>query len=303
MIRLSIIIVTYNSEKDIFQCLDSIYSQSDLSHDEFEIIVVDNDSKLVDEMFSKIRTDYPSNIRLIKNPKGNGGYGQGNNVGIKEAEAPIILIMNPDIRLIEPVFRKAVEYMEAQPNISMYGMKQMLTKNIPSHNSISCTYMMNGYVYTIMTALANRRDYFNPKYMHFSGSCFFIRKSLFESIGLFDESVFMYGEEDDIHYRMKQKYGANMVYNPSLRYIHQTLERKPTLSYQKKLVEVAIRQNEKKGYSKTKTVKNRIRNNRMLLFREWLKLKLGKGNQELYDQLKSYMDYLKSLRQKSESAN
>lgn len=296
MLRLSIIIVTYNSEKDIYQCLDSIYAFSDLPEEEFEIIIVDNNSKHVDELFSRIRQDYPRNVHCVKNPKGNGGYGQGNNIGIKEAKAPVVLIMNPDIRLIQPVFLTPVEAMEADHDISMYGMKQMLTDKIPSKNSFSCTYMMNGYLYTIMTAVSNRWDYFNPKYMYFSGCCFFIRKDLFQSIGLFDETVFMYGEEDDIHYRMTQKHGAHMVYNPKLRYIHKTLGRKPTLSYHKQVVDVAILQNEKKGYPKRKTVLNRIRNTRMLLWREWLKLKLGKADHEHYEQLRAYMSYLKSLR-------
>ena len=45
MKRLSIIIVTYNSEKDIYDCLDSIKQYSDINAEELEIIVVDNNSR------------------------------------------------------------------------------------------------------------------------------------------------------------------------------------------------------------------------------------------------------------------
>lgn len=245
MKRLSIIIVTYNSEHDIYDCVSSIMKFSDIPLSEIELIIVDNNSRDTDTMFIKLKELYGNDIVLIKNTH-NGGYGQGNNVGIKKATAPVILIMNPDVRLIEPIFKTAVEAFENNSELAMYGMKQMLTPTLPSTNSFTCTYAINGYVQTIMSSVCNRYDHYIAKYMHFSGSCFFIRKQMFEHAGLFDESVFMYGEEEDIHYRMWQLGYTKMVYNPKLHYIHLVKERKPDLKYELKLIDVAVFQNEKK---------------------------------------------------------
>lgn len=291
MKRLSIIIVTYKSEKDIYDCIDSIWKNCDIAKDDLEIIIIDN-SPESEPMFGKLRKKYSSDIMLIHNTH-NGGYGQGNNMGICKATAPIVLIMNPDVRLMEPIFKTAIEEFEKNKELCIYGMKQMLSETVPSTNSFSCTYMMNGYLYTLLTAFGNRFDCYIPKYMHFSGSCFYIRKSMFEDIGLFDESIFMYGEEDDIHYRLRKKGYTQMKYNSQLHYIHLVKDRKPDLAYERKLVEVAIQQNEKKGYPAYKTIKNRIRNAKMILIREYIKIKTGKKDMALYNMLKNHILILK----------
>ena len=204
MKRLSIVIVTYKQEKDIFDCVKTIQKYADIPLSEIELIVVDNNSRETDIMFAQLQQLYGNDIVLIKNTR-NGGYGQGNNIGIRKAKAPVILIMNPDVRLMEPVFKMALEAFDCNKDLSMYGMKQMLSATEPSTNSFCCAYTVNGYLQTFMTSMGNRYDRYIPRYMHFSGSCFFIRKEMFEQAGLFDETIFMYGEEEDIHYRMRKK--------------------------------------------------------------------------------------------------
>lgn len=294
MKRLSIIIVTYNSGKDIYDCIASIQKHTDIPLEEIELIVVDNNSPSGDIMFKKLEKQYGKDIILIKNTH-NGGYGQGNNVGIKKATAPIILIMNPDVRLIEPIFKKPTEAFEKDKTLSVYGIKQMLTADTPSHSSFTCTYMMNGYVSTLLTGLCVRLNWYIPRYMYVSGSCFYIRKSTFEKIGLFDESIFMYGEEDDIRYRLRQNGYKKMKYDPDLHYIHLIKDRQPDLAYELRLVDVAVRQNEKKSYPVQKTIKNRIRSARILLMRERLRMIMkGKKDTALYCMLKNYISILKT---------
>lgn len=284
MKKVSIIIVTYNSEKDIYDCVSSIQKFSDIPLSEIELIIVDNNSRNTDTMFDKLKEMYGDDIVLIKNTH-NGGYGQGNNVGIRKASAPIILIMNPDVRLFEPIFKTAVEAFESDTNLAMYGMKQMLTPTQPSTNSFTCAYTVNGYIQTIMSSMGNRFDHYISKYMHFSGSCFYIRKQMFEQVGLFDESVFMYGEEEDIHYRMWQHGFKTMVYNPLLHYIHMVKDRKPELKYELKLIDVAVLQAEKKGFSAKKMLTNRLKNTNFLIFRERIKMLMGKNDKSQINML------------------
>lgn len=287
MKRLSIIIVTYNSEKDIFDCISSIKQWSDIPFDELELIIVDNNSRNTDSMFEQLRSLYSNDIVLIKNTH-NGGYGQGNNMGIRRATAPVILIMNPDVRMIEPVFKTTLDAFERNNSLCMYGMKQMLSATEVSSNSFCCAYTVNGYLQTIMTSIGNRFDYYLPRYMHFSGSCFFIRKEMFEQVGLFDETIFMYGEEEDIHYRMRKNGFKQMIYNPKLHYIHLTKEREPNLAYEIKLLDVAITQSKKKGCTEIRIIKNRLRNNTILLLREKLLVFLGKKDKRQMQLLKDF---------------
>lgn len=295
MKKLSVIIVTYNSEKDIYDCLNSIYSHCDIPVDELEVIVVDNNSKEADIMFETIRKEHGNNVVLIKNSK-NGGYGQGNNVGIKHASAPIILIMNPDVRLTSASFQTVLDHFEKDSKLSMYGMKQLLDDGSVSMNTFNCSNLMNGYLGTLLTGLCNRRDIYIPRWMYFSGSCFYIRKSMFEAIGLFDESIFMYGEENDIHHRMKTKFGAHFFYNKNIKYQHLTMERKPDKKTEDKMLLSNIQVNEKFGYSKKKTIRNKIQTVNILLWREKIKRAMGLSySAEFIKMLSEYKKHLRNI--------
>lgn len=299
MKKVSIIIVTYNSEKDIYDCITSIIENSDIPLAEIELIVVDNNSTGCDTMFKKLKTLWGEDIVLIKNSS-NGGYGQGNNVGIRRCSAPLVLIMNPDVRLVCPIFHKAIDRFSKDKSMCMLGMKQWLTLEDPSTNSFTCTYMMNGYLSTILSALCTRLDIYIAKYMHFSGSCFFINKAMFEAIGLFDESVFLYGEEDDIHYRLMHRFKkCKMVYDNSLKYLHLTKERQPDIKYEKTLIDVAVIQNKKKGYDERITLKNRLRCINLQIFRERLRIMFGKNDKTLLNILEGLKLYVKEKRQNS----
>lgn len=280
MKSVSIIIVTYNSEKDIFDCVRSIQEYADIPLSEIELIVVDNNSREPDKMFMELQNLWGDDIVLIKNSC-NGGYGQGNNVGIRRASAPVILIMNPDVRLTSPFFAKPLAAFANDEKLNMYGMKQWYTPTLPSQSSFSCTYRLNGYLRTFLEAFCNRFNLYIPSLMHLSGSCFYVRKAPFETIGLFDETVFMYGEEDDIRWRFEQKFGNHICFDKSLRYLHLTTERPPCAATELKYLEIAMLQNEKKGYSKAKTVSNFLQIYKLKYWRECLRRFLGKPHREL----------------------
>ena len=106
MITLSVIILTHNSENDIYQCLESVYQHNDIGK-ELEVIIVDNQSTNFASMRDGIVQRYPQVI--ITQNTHNGGYGQGNNVGIRMAQAPIIAIMNPDVRITHPIFKEMLQ--------------------------------------------------------------------------------------------------------------------------------------------------------------------------------------------------
>ena len=251
MKQLSIIIVTYQSEHDIYDCLDSVWQFCDIPPADLEVIIVDN-SQDCESMFSKLRNQYGQDITLIHNTH-NGGYGQGNNVGIRQASAPVIMIMNPDVRLCQPIFKTALEAFKKDSLLYMYGMKQLLSPTVKSPLSFDCSRRLNGYIIPLLSTICNKLDLYIPHFMYLQGSCFFVNKAKFEAVGLFDEELFMYGEENDIHWRLRKKFGTHIVYNSKLCYQHLTLDRPMSLATELKMVDSIARSDEKKGVPKNHT--------------------------------------------------
>ena len=220
--KLSVIIVTYNSEKDIYDCLQSLYKYNDLPQDELEVIVVDNQSRDYEAMRARLTTDYPA-VRVVQNTH-NGGYGQGNNVGIRLATAPIVAIMNPDVRLIQPTLAAMLKCFQDN-RVVMCGGKQMYPNDRLGW-SFAGDYNVWWPIRIGTRNLFKRIDYYDYRFMHLSGAFFMVRKDKFEQIGLFDEELFMYAEESDIHMRFRKQFPHDkMLFFANLPYLHLSLER------------------------------------------------------------------------------
>jgi GT2 family glycosyltransferase len=219
MKQLSVIILTYNSEKDIYACLESVYQHNDIGEG-LEVIVVDNQSQDFATMQQTIAQRYPEVI--ITQNTHNGGYGQGNNVGIRIAQAPVVAVMNPDIRLMQPIFGAALQALQA--DTIMCAGKQM---HSPTQLGWSYAFDYNAmsYLQVPLRNIYKRFDYYDYRHMHLSGAFFFINKQCFKQIGMFDEQIFMYGEECDIHLRLRKAFPKKKIQFLSIPYLHLSAER------------------------------------------------------------------------------
>jgi len=123
----SIIILTYNSEGYIENCLQSIFAQT---YRNIEVLVVDNNSKdntvkIIENWKLKIE-----NFKFIKNLI-NMGYTGGNNLGIKENRGEYVIILNPDVILDENYIKIIVEEFEKNPQAgSIQGKYYQLNNGI-----------------------------------------------------------------------------------------------------------------------------------------------------------------------------
>lgn len=216
-VRLSVVIVTYNSTKLLKECLHSIYKYNDIG-EQLEVLIVDNKSQDIEQLNSLLSSTYKSVRRIVNNT--NGGYGQGNNIGIKNASGDVILIMNPDARCMEPIFKRALNQFNAGDCV-LLGMKQW-DEDLCEGESFRFDSPYSFFLTDLITLkIANKFEWFNPNRMYISGSCFFIKKDKFEEIGLFDENIFMYYEECDIKRRIVAKFGNKAIqYNKHMNYIH-----------------------------------------------------------------------------------
>jgi GT2 family glycosyltransferase len=188
---LSVVIVTYNSQALINDCLDSIYKYNDLGN-QLEIILVDNspaDSSV--ELFRAISGDY-SDVVLIRSDH-NGGYGYGNNLGINAAHGRYILILNPDTRLTMPLFKAAIAQLEDEFT-AIVGVR-LIYEDLSPQISFFFRPEYQNILTKSLTKLLNRVNMFSDRLMITSGACMFMRKDKFVEIGMFDDSIFLGNEE------------------------------------------------------------------------------------------------------------
>lgn len=213
--KISIIIVTYNSQLYIRKCLDSIFEYNDVGA-LLEVIIVDNSSKeIANQLLEIIQEYYPNQVKFIKNDK-NGGYGQGNNLGIKQSQGEYIVIMNPDIIMTESLFKDAIQRLEKDIKIGIIGYKQK------GGLDLSFYFRLEFYLpilTTLLNILCNKMGWFNQKHMFLSGAFFFTSKESFDKIGNFDEALFLYCEESDVTNRFL-KSGFSIQYDGSKSYLH-----------------------------------------------------------------------------------
>ena len=194
MTKISIIIVTYNSSKHIFDCLESIFKYNDIGN-ELEIIIVDNHSEEQKEMFLKLQEKYGDKI-VLKDSGKNGGYGYGNNIGIRTAKSDIVIVMNPDVRIIKPIFNTIISKMH-DGEIALLGVS-FIDGSLPFYFKPEHGNLLKSLFAKQYTILKR----YNPKTMYMSGSFLVFDKEMFLKAGCFDENIFMYYEEPDITNRI-----------------------------------------------------------------------------------------------------
>lgn len=196
MKKISIIIVTYNSLGLINDCLRSIFDNNDIG-DNLDVIVADNASADQKELFELIGKEFSGyNIRYFDTGE-NAGYGKGNNYGIRHTDSDVVIVMNPDVRFLTPVFSKIMKEFE-NPNLGMAGVN-FIDGSLPyyfkpEHISFIHDFFIHSYV---------RRRRYDDKRMYMSGSLLIFDRQAFIDAGMYDENIFMYYEEPDITNRIQ----------------------------------------------------------------------------------------------------
>ena len=226
-IAISIVIVNYRVPEYLRETLRSI-EQAEMS-DRTEVIVVDNASG--DESQKIITSEFPS-TRWIQ-LKHNIGFGKACNVGVQNARGSYILLLNPDTMISRNTLSVACSFMQSHPDIGLIGPKIL---NPDGTLQASCkrgfpTPSVTFYHFSGLSRLFPRSRRFGRYNLTFldadtsapvdavSGSFMFMPRILFLQIGGFDERFFLYGEDLDLCYRIKES-GHAVWYHPATQIIH-----------------------------------------------------------------------------------
>lgn len=200
-VKLSIIIVTYNNESTINDCINSIHKYNDIGV-ELEVIVVDNCSTDGTIQLLKILEDERKIKYVIA--KENKGFGAGNNIGVNNSTGKYLFFLNPDTILTEPIFKLVCTKLEKGVPVCGFHLITPAGNDMPSFSPMPEDLHFFHFL---------KIKYFFLKYIDLKlknyfpwGASLALSRELFFNVGLFDENYFLNFEEPDLIHRIKPKY-------------------------------------------------------------------------------------------------
>ncbi|MFZ5516233.1 MAG: glycosyltransferase family 2 protein [Candidatus Zhuqueibacterota bacterium] len=223
--KLSIIIVNWNTRELLKKCLESVMQETRTS---YEVFVVDNASP--DGSAGMVRADFPT-VQLIANTT-NRGFAAANNQAIHLARGEYVLLLNPDTKVLDRAIDTLVAYLDSAPEVGAVTSKLLngdgsLQKNVGNFYSFWATLLENRIFPTLFPNSAFLAKRFVAFWDHASlreidwarGAVMMVRRKVIEQIRLLDEQFYIYGEEVDWCWRIK-KAGWKIMYLPEARIIH-----------------------------------------------------------------------------------
>lgn len=219
---ISVIIVNFNTKDLLINCINSI--KSNTSGIDYEIIIVDNGS--TDGSQDVISNLYPE-VRLIET-RTNLGFGRANNVGMQNALGKYFFLLNSDTIIENNALKIFYDYSENSSTVSTLGAILYGSNGKPCHSygkfiSLSSELRDGLSIYIRFLKDKNKispRQINNPINVDYiTGADLFIPRRIFDEVGGFDSSFFMYCEEVDLQKRMND-YGYNRIIIPGPKIIH-----------------------------------------------------------------------------------
>lgn len=204
---IDLVYVTYNSEKWIAQCFDSILD-SDYDLKQVNVFVVDNAStdKTVNVLQSRKSNmlDKLASYTVIHNRR-NEGFGKGNNIGFSKGCSEFVCFFNIDTKLFRDTLSVLVDTLShAEKDAALWELRQFPFEHPKMYDPVS---METNWC---------------------SGAAFAVRREVFSKVNGFDEALFMYVEDVDLSWRIRC-HGYKLKYIPSARIYHFSYENAQTI--------------------------------------------------------------------------
>lgn len=226
-VDVSAIIVDYNAGPDLRDALQSLADE--LRDVRWEVVVVDNASSDGSAAFV---SEFPA-ARLIHNDR-NVGFARGVNQGLAATAAPLVLIMNPDCRLMPGAFAVLRQALEAHADCAIVGPRILDPDGASQGSARGDPDMLTGLfgrtarLRRAMPGLAvSRRNVVLEEAEHqdsiivdwISGACMLARRDALNRVHKFDERYFLYWEDADLCRRLRGE-GYHVRYVPGATAVH-----------------------------------------------------------------------------------
>ncbi len=235
---LGIVIVNWNTRDLLRRCLQTVFDSQGVER--FRVVVVDNAS--TDGSADMVCREFPA-AQVIRSET-NGGYSYANNLGLRalgyrgagavDADAPrYALLLNPDTEVPPDALASMVQFMDAQPAAGAAGPKLVLedgSLDLACRRSFP-TPEVSFYRFSGLSKLFPHSPRFGRYNMTFVdpdqelevdsvvGAYMQVRREAIEAVGLLDETFFMYGEDLDWAFRIKEA-GWKVFYHPQVTVKH-----------------------------------------------------------------------------------
>lgn len=226
-LQLSILIVNWNVRELIRACLLSVRREMLLPPDQYELIVLDNDSK--DGSVEMLRAEFPD-ITLIVSPV-NLGFGAGCNQAYLQARGAFILLLNPDTEVVDHALDGLLSVMRGRPRAGIIGPRLVHADRsfqrdsggaLPTLANVSWNYLFLQHLLPRRLAPPALFLEGDPQGLRpidwVSGASMLLRRA---AIGpqIFDESFFMFGEDMDVCDRIHRA-GWEVLYDSRHSIVH-----------------------------------------------------------------------------------
>ncbi len=214
VVDLSVVVVSYNTAALLRRCLASVYANPH-PHYRFEVLVVDNASG--DGSAALVEREFPQ-ARLIANPQ-NLGFAAASNQALAQARGTYLLLLNPDTEVMDDALWKMVDFLEQEPQAAVVGPALLYPDHSFQEGAFGFPGLWQLFFDFFPLNWRLTRSRLNGRYprrlfegvypqafeVDFPlGACLMVRRSVVERIGLLDEAFFMYMEEIDWCYRIKE---------------------------------------------------------------------------------------------------
>lgn len=224
--KVSVIIVSYNTRKILGKCLQELLANS--GEERMEIFVVDNAS--ADGSAEMVQRDFPE-VELITNHE-NKGFAAANNQAWEKSTGEFILLLNPDAYIKQDAVVSVRRFLEAHPQCGLCGGRLI---NLDGDLDPSARRFPNSW-YKLLTVtgisarfpesnLFNRYNFGGFDHNHpvevdwVPGTFTMYRRELLEQTGLFDERFYIYYEETDLCLTAKRN-GWQVWFTPDAEVVH-----------------------------------------------------------------------------------
>lgn len=210
--KVSIVIVNWKTPELLAECIRATEKESNAG--QFEVHVVDNAS--CDQSLTMLAKDFPY-VKVLANGV-NLGFSKACNQVIPKTKGQFVLLLNPDAFVQDNAITKLCQFMEANPTCGAVGPR-VLNENGTlqlacrrSFPSVSAAL----FRLTYLSKIFPRHKVFSKYNMTYadpdaclevdalSGACMLVRRQAIDQVGLLDEDIFMFGEDIDWCWRIKQ---------------------------------------------------------------------------------------------------
>lgn len=222
MPRISCVILNYNDAPTTISLVESIKDYDLLNY----IVVVDNCS--IDDSWEQLQTYKNDKVRVIRSPR-NGGYGAGNNFGIRYSsdilKADYSIVANPDVQFDEDCVEKFLQTLQENSSVAVVSARQSNSPDCAWKNCSTLQYILATSLFfeVWLKIRSYPKKYFKGKnsvpVFAVPGSLLMVDLKKMLKYGMYDEEFFLYYEEPVLAQKLEDA-GLKTVLRLDCSYVH-----------------------------------------------------------------------------------